>query len=439
MLAQEMYSIPKARDSTFIVHSSDTAHDFLSNTDTDLSNTDSLELNNRNSKSTTNDHSCNNCGQLRFYRKMVRDIFAFSCQIQNSNTYSQLVHDIVKQILYFINMTDSLSFYILSKSLSSAALNADIVMNNFNLYTPNEAYYSRFNYMPIDLKQLPNLSREIANSRSNILIPSLSALQDLNSHNAQSCLVGLLRTNYTVLDCFLIIESRNLSLYNNDVIVLFHSLMDVITASWNRVSIIENIVDFSKDNELKAYTDSLTGLFNKQYMSELILEPTFNAINYFYVLCDLDLFKRVNDTYGHQCGDEVLKDFALRFKNSITSMNGISFRDGGEEFFALIPNKAQLIDSNYLHNELSLSNILCYLNLFRENFAKTQLQYGQYIISHTVSIGVYAPMLEQDENIEYGETSKRFAAYKRKADEALYFSKEKGRNCVTLWNSKLRL
>ena len=104
-----------------------------------------------------------------------------------------------------------------------------------------------------------------------------------------------------------------------------------------RVNNILSIYDKMKKIELNAKIDPLTGVFNRFY-----LENEFEKIFYFYyhksiAMLDIDYFKKINDTYGHQKGDKILKHFANLIKNNIRKTD-IVIRYGGEEFLVFFPN-----------------------------------------------------------------------------------------------------
>ena len=90
-----------------------------------------------------------------------------------------------------------------------------------------------------------------------------------------------------------------------------------------------------------ALTDSLTGLYNRRYLEvhlgKLIENNNQSKKALAVLIMDIDHFKNVNDTYGHNVGDEVLKVFAERLKNSVRSFDLIA-RYGGEEFVVILPD-----------------------------------------------------------------------------------------------------
>jgi len=118
---------------------------------------------------------------------------------------------------------------------------------------------------------------------------------------------------------------------------------------------------------------------------------------------DIDFFKKINDGYGHQTGDKVLKVVAHFVSKKLREIDFIA-RFGGEEFVLILP-------------ETTTEQSLILLNRIREKLANTPFKTGDEKITVTVSIGV-AQFKEDDT----GETV--FA----RADEALYQAKESGRN-----------
>jgi diguanylate cyclase (GGDEF)-like protein len=88
-------------------------------------------------------------------------------------------------------------------------------------------------------------------------------------------------------------------------------------------------------------TDSLTGCYNRGYLSEVLPREITRALRYkrplAVAMCDIDHFKKVNDAYGHQCGDEVLKQFVVNISELIRRDTDWLVRYGGEEFLLVLP------------------------------------------------------------------------------------------------------
>jgi two-component system cell cycle response regulator len=163
-----------------------------------------------------------------------------------------------------------------------------------------------------------------------------------------------------------------------------------------------------------ALTDQLTGLYNRRYLmahlDELIARVREDGINSAVLLFDIDHFKRVNDTYGHAAGDEVLEQLAARTTNSVRTVDLVA-RLGGEEFVVVMP-------------ETDLPIAVAVAERLRAAVAREpfSLKSSDERLSVTISIGVTAAGGGEDD---------RDRMLKR-ADEALYAAKSGGRNCVVV-------
>ena len=114
----------------------------------------------------------------------------------------------------------------------------------------------------------------------------------------------------------------------------------------SRRLIIHYMDELGRQNALLeelAITDSLTGLYNHSHIIERLQQEHANALRYgnalSLVMLDIDYFKKVNDTWGHQTGDSILRGVAEIIRNSIRE-GDIAGRYGGEEFMLLLPNTA---------------------------------------------------------------------------------------------------
>jgi diguanylate cyclase (GGDEF)-like protein len=94
------------------------------------------------------------------------------------------------------------------------------------------------------------------------------------------------------------------------------------------------------ENRRLSITDSLTGVFNRRYLMEQLASEIERGSRYgrclSVIMCDVDHFKRINDTYGHQGGDEILKQFAQKLRDNLRASDWIA-RYGGEEFLVVLP------------------------------------------------------------------------------------------------------
>src|SRR4030095_784942 len=160
----------------------------------------------------------------------------------------------------------------------------------------------------------------------------------------------------------------------------------------------------------QAIRDPLTNLFNRRYLEETLERELARAAREDYSVCiimiDLDHFKRVNDTYGHEAGDEVLKALATTLSEQCRR-GDFACRYGGEEFVIVMPNIN--MDTAYERAE----NIRQALNSLR-------VSYGHYELAITISMGIACYPIN-------GETRE---AILRAADQAMYGAKEAGRDHI---------
>lgn len=162
-----------------------------------------------------------------------------------------------------------------------------------------------------------------------------------------------------------------------------------------------------------ATRDQLTGLYNRRYFMEALEREVARAERYEpdLVLCmmDLDLFKRINDTYGHPAGDMVLSEIGSKLKECIRESDLIC-RYGGEEFAVILPNTRP-----------EKARIVC--ERFRELVAGHKFVHNPSEFHITVSIGIASYDRGTDQSpLEFIDA----------ADQALYQAKSAGRNRVQL-------
>jgi diguanylate cyclase (GGDEF)-like protein len=160
-----------------------------------------------------------------------------------------------------------------------------------------------------------------------------------------------------------------------------------------------------------AYTDPLTQTnnrtsFNDSIKREMSLAKR-NAKSLSLIFFDIDHFKAINDTYGHDCGDITLSSSAKWIKESLRASDQV-FRYGGEEFVIL------LSDTNVIAAEMLAERI-------RTSIENHTIAYGMETIKITASLGV--------STLHDGDTLESFVKH---ADDAMYMAKHNGRNQVAL-------
>ncbi len=166
--------------------------------------------------------------------------------------------------------------------------------------------------------------------------------------------------------------------------------------------------------EIRANYDGLTNLLNRRSMTEIV-DDQFSKIKLggaplCCVLIDLDNFKQINDQYGHDAGDELLKQFAAVSKKMLRSNDFIG-RWGGEEFLLLLPDTS-------IDNARQISERL------RKEISKRSLVYQGTELKCTVSMGISASSTAT-------KNARMLISY---ADKALYEAKAMGKNYVRLYS-----
>ena len=160
--------------------------------------------------------------------------------------------------------------------------------------------------------------------------------------------------------------------------------------------------------------DHLTGLANRAYFEEKAQSELNRCRRYKHpfslMILDVDFFKKVNDTWGHLIGDEVLKMVATRLKNSLRNDIDLSARYGGEEFVILLP-------------ETEEQNAMVVAERVRTAIESNVMIRGEEEIRVTISSGI-TQARDTDESLEQ--------VYER-ADLALYHSKSNGRNQANIF------
>jgi two-component system cell cycle response regulator len=160
-----------------------------------------------------------------------------------------------------------------------------------------------------------------------------------------------------------------------------------------------------------AITDALTGLYNRRYMEShvgtLVEQAIARGKPLTVLVLDIDYFKSVNDSFGHDAGDDVLREFAVRIKKSIRGID-LACRYGGEEFVVLMPE-----------TDLAVATMVAERLRRRIASEPFSINKGARAVEVTISIGIAG--LGRDDDA---------AAVLKRADQALYRAKRDGRNRV---------
>ncbi|RJQ13401.1 MAG: GGDEF domain-containing protein [Nitrospiraceae bacterium] len=186
---------------------------------------------------------------------------------------------------------------------------------------------------------------------------------------------------------------------NNEIKYLFIYVQDVTEVASYELKLVEMNM-----------RDGLTGIYNRRFLDTKLKEE-FNrhkryGRSFSIIMFDIDHFKKVNDTYGHQCGDFVLKSVSSRISSVIRNVDFL-FRYGGEEFCALLP-------------ETGIEAAAMVAERFRTAICQQETNYDGTLIKVTISLGVAALRDDIESPVMLVEN----------ADGALYRAKQEGRNRV---------
>lgn len=182
-----------------------------------------------------------------------------------------------------------------------------------------------------------------------------------------------------------------------------------------RLKAARRLLDLESSLKQLALHDQLTGAFNRGYLDRQLSKEIQRSWRYSHplsiIMCDIDHFKAVNDCYGHQAGDLVLKELVRLVNRTIRYENDWVARYGGEEFVIILP-------------ETPPAGCLIVAERIRNLIAATPVMVQGGAITVTVSFG--AITIENSTRFE----EMTLDAILGKADECLYRAKETGRNRV---------
>ncbi len=295
----------------------------------------------------------------------------------------------------------------------ATVLREEFKLSNFNIY---------------EMDTINKKIEVIHTEKQNICDVHLGCRADRTSSIIDSCqyknLCNRVIDNSTNYTCIPYTISNELDI----VISIITDCKEEYTDIRKNIPLIQDYVDAAKPEivskkltqilEHSARTDALTGLYNRKYLedaiSRIVKEEQRLNISYGILMADIDHFKMINDTHGHDVGDEALRIIASTMLECIRESD-LVVRYGGEEFIVLLYN----CDSDYLESVAEK---------IRKTFSQKKIKAAAgESFSKTISIG----------GAMYPDDSESFWKVVKYADNALYYAKNNGRNQVKIVDEEM--
>ncbi len=206
-------------------------------------------------------------------------------------------------------------------------------------------------------------------------------------------------------NCIYVLFSAN---YN-----MFIDKVDFLENIFGQIDIVaKNLTLYHKVEEM-SIKDALTGLYNRRYLNlyfddHFVKEKNIDH-NVTLAMLDIDHFKNINDTYGHLFGDQAIEHVSGLIRDCTEKHNGTGFRYGGEEMVVIFENK-------------TLEETVAIMDSLRNDIKNTYIKNGDEAVCVKVSVGVSA----------YPETTQQINTLIDRADKAMYYSKQNGRDRLTV-------
>ncbi|PCJ57344.1 MAG: diguanylate cyclase response regulator [Candidatus Hydrogenedentota bacterium] len=200
--------------------------------------------------------------------------------------------------------------------------------------------------------------------------------------------------------------------------VNMHELQVRLRAGRRIIELQEELIDAREALRTQATRDFLTGIWNRSALMDIMVKEFDRAARsqdpIGIIMCDIDHFKRINDTHGHQAGDVVLKEAAQRMEKSLRAYDCIG-RYGGEEFLIMAPG----CDSTTTQEVAERIRIA---------ISEAPFMVDNTSLDVTISLGAISETLNRDTHPD---------DLIGRADKALYKAKESGRNRVVCYEQAL--
>jgi diguanylate cyclase len=318
--------------------------------------------------------------------------------------------DLALQLAEKINLLDSVDELseVLAMITGAFVKVSDIENRQFEKFL--KSLNSRIDKVNQFISDTINYSKNVVEQSDELdqqLKQSVSSLK--TSVEASTSLSEVKQTIYAKMDHMMITVNQFYHLQQNNKHAVTQNLSQLQLQLEETQQESKRLRDELAEQKVRAQTDSLTQLPNRYYYHEQLVQEYSRWKRYHsplsLVIGDIDFFKKINDTYGHEAGDQVLKELSHYLKQEMRDSDFVA-RYGGEEFVILLP-ETNLIDATKAINKLRLG------------IKQISVVFEQQIIDIAMSFGIA--------EFEGNDTPKRVFS---RADKALYRAKEKGRDQV---------
>ncbi len=342
--------------------------------------------------------------EQRILAEALRDTAAvLNSTLKFSDVLDRILENVERVLLHEADSVDIIL-------LDPGSGNAHVVRHR---HTSGVEYPAEVQALPFSVSQARNL-REIQATGSPIIITDTQSYDGWIATSSTSWIranlgvpvtikgkvIGFLLLNSTTPNAFTSLDAEHLRAFADQAAVA-----------------IENAQLYEEVQKL-AVTDALTGVFNRHGLFDLGEREVERALRFYrplsIIMLDIDFFKRVNDTYGHPAGDQVLRALAEHCRAHVRNVDIVA-RYGGEEFILLLP-------------EIDLPEAIQVAERLRQAVFAMQVQIGpeQAGDSHTIQVTV-----SQGVVLLTPDTPNLMDLIAR-VDKALYAAKQAGRNCIII-------
>jgi diguanylate cyclase (GGDEF)-like protein len=345
-------------------------------------------------------------------------------RLQTSLMIAGLIVPIMGSVFYITDTSPS------GIDLGPVSMSITFILHGFALLS-----FQMFNVVPIARETVFESIEEgvIVLNQHDVIVDYNSAivpiLPSFGPHAVGKAVRDILHDHPLLLDIIFEKQEGDYQLIINDVKTYFYvKFSPVITKQNTLIGKIITLVNVTErvnmERKLKelASIDGLTKIYNRTYFldktSAMIKDLSVSGDSLSIVMFDIDHFKKVNDQYGHDAGDQVLMDVAALTKDYLRDQD-LFARYGGEEFIICMPNTTAVEAYEKIDN-------------LRKKVSESFTIASNYKIHITSSYGISTILL----NSENGHHT--IQEHMRQADEALYAAKKNGRNCVQLYEKEVQ-